>query len=166
MIELRELTPEDTGALQQIYSSESTRFLGRGPMNEAEALRYTSAAMAAAARTPRTRYVLGITVRAELLGVIKLDRDGPAATISYILRVDVWGRGYATKGVRKVLALGLGHLGLPEIRAKHHPDNPASGRVLTKSGFTPAGRVDGFETYLIQPPPPVPAVWLEAGPEQ
>ncbi|MFF7637636.1 GNAT family N-acetyltransferase [Kitasatospora sp. NPDC008050] len=157
MIELRELTPEDAEALQQIYSSESTVFLGRGPMDEAGALCYLATAMAAAAQTPRTRYILGITVRAELLGVIKLNLDAPAATVGYVLRVDAWGRGYATEGVRTILALAFGPFGLPEVRAKHHPDNAASGRVLTKSGFTPAGVVGGFETYVIRPsaPPPL-----------
>ncbi|WP_329578234.1 GNAT family N-acetyltransferase [Kitasatospora sp. NBC_01250] len=156
MIELRELTPEDAEALQQIYSSESTVFLGRGPMDEAEALRYLAAAMAAAAQRPRMRYILGIAVRAELLGVIKLNLDGPGASVSYILRVDAWGQGYATEGVRKILALAFGSLGLPEVRAKHHPDNAASGRVLTKSGFTPAGTVGGFEIYVIRPSAPLP----------
>jgi RimJ/RimL family protein N-acetyltransferase len=32
--------------------------------------------------------------------------------------------------------------GLDRLEAMHHPDNPASGRVLTKAGFTHIGTAD------------------------
>lgn len=51
-----------------------------------------------------------------------------------------WGLGYATEAGRAVLdiAQALGHA---EIRAEHYLDNPASGNVLRKLGFTATGRV-------------------------
>ncbi|MGV9267671.1 GNAT family N-acetyltransferase [Kitasatospora sp. NPDC003701] len=155
MIELRELASDDAIALRNIYGPESTRFLGRGAMDAAEARSCTRDAVAAAGQLPRTLYTLGLTRKGDLLGVVKLRLDRPAATVSYILRADVWGRGYATEGVRRILALGFDHLGLPVVHAKHHPDNPTSGRVLTKAGFTPTGRVSGFETYLARPRQPL-----------
>ncbi|WP_416873534.1 GNAT family N-acetyltransferase [Kitasatospora sp. SC0581] len=149
MIELRELRPGDEEALLRIYSAESTKYLGRAPMDADEARYRLRDITAAAAQSPRTLYVLGLDVDGDLLGVVKLHRDSPVTAISYILRADAWGRGYATEGVRRLLALAFGRLGLPEVRAKHRPENPASGRVLRKTGFTPTGERNGFKTYAL-----------------
>lgn len=157
MIELRELTPIDAQALQLIYSPESTEYLGRAPMDAPEARFHAGNAAASADQSPRTLYMLGLTAAGDLLGVVKLHLERPPATVSYILRPDAWGRGYATEGLRRLLALAFGQLGLPIVHAKHHPDNPASGRVLVKAGFTHTGRVSGFETYLTRPPRPASA---------
>jgi ribosomal-protein-alanine N-acetyltransferase len=152
VIELRELVPGDTEALECIYSEEATKYLGRAAMDTAEACSYASYAAASATQSPRTLYVLGLVVTGDLLGIVKLHLDRPVAAISYILRVDAWGRGYATEGVRKVLALAFGRLKLPEVHAKHHPDNPASGRVLRRTGFVLTGEHAGFPTYTIRAP--------------
>ncbi|MEU8923137.1 GNAT family N-acetyltransferase [Kitasatospora sp. NPDC048545] len=151
MIELRELTTADTAALQRIYSPTSTRFLGRGPMDTAEARRVTHDAAASPTRSPRTDFTLGLDLDGDLLGITRLHLDRPAAALSYILRADAWGKGHATEAVRRTLALGFDRLGLPEIHARHHPDNPASGRVLLKAGFVPTGEHAGFVTYAVQP---------------
>ncbi|MFJ3218113.1 GNAT family N-acetyltransferase [Kitasatospora sp. NPDC086801] len=100
----------------------------------------------------RSAYVLGLDLDGDLLGITKLHLDRPVAALSYILRADVWGKGHATEAVRRILALGFGRLGLTEIHAKHHPDNPASGRVLLKAGFVPTGEHAGFNTYTLRPP--------------
>ncbi|MGW7446466.1 GNAT family N-acetyltransferase [Kitasatospora sp. NPDC054795] len=154
MIELRELGPYDAKALLRIYSTESTKYLGRPPMDTDEAHHRLRDIVAAAAQSPRTLYVLGLAVDEDLVGVIKLHRHHPVAAISYILRSDAWGRGYATEGVRRLLALAFGHLGLPEVRAKHRADNPASGHVLRKAGFIPTGERSGFMTYTLVSPGP------------
>ncbi|MFE9421648.1 GNAT family N-acetyltransferase [Kitasatospora sp. NPDC006697] len=152
MIDLRELALGDTEAVLQVYSAESTKYLGRAPMDTAEASSYTRTAVSSAAESPRTVHVLGLVVDSDLVGVVKLHRDRPVAALSYIVRAAAWGRGYATEGVRKVLDLAFGHLALPEVRARHHPDNPASGRVLLKAGFVSLGERAGFLTYTIRPP--------------
>ncbi|MFF0292391.1 GNAT family N-acetyltransferase [Kitasatospora sp. NPDC004614] len=153
MIELRELATGDAEALPCIYSAEAVKYLPRAPMDAAEAQCYVRDAIAAAAQVPRTLYVLGLVVDGAIVGVVKLHRDRPVATVSYILRADAWGRGYATEGVRRILALAFDHLGLPEVRAKHHPGNPASGRVLIKAGFVPTGEQAGLPTYAVRPRP-------------
>ncbi|GAA1405209.1 GNAT family N-acetyltransferase [Kitasatospora putterlickiae] len=150
MITLRELTPEDADALQGIYSPESTRFLGRGPMSDTEARRVAGEAVAAGTRSPHTVYTLGLDLDHDLIGIIRLHLDRPVTALSYILRADTWGMGYPTDAVRRMLALGFGSLGLPEIQAKHHPGNPASGRVLLKTGFVSTGEYAGFSTYAIR----------------
>jgi ribosomal-protein-alanine N-acetyltransferase len=155
VIELRELVPGDAEALERIFSAEATKHLGRAAMNSAEARSYTSTAAVTAAQSPRTLYTLGLVVDGDLVGVVKLDLNRPVAAVSYILRADAWGRGHATEGVHRILTLAFEHLKLPEVRAKHHPDNPASGRVLRKAGFVPTGEHAGFPTYAIRPTVPV-----------
>ncbi|MDY0812630.1 GNAT family N-acetyltransferase [Kitasatospora purpeofusca] len=149
MIELRELAHGDAGAVECIYGPESVRFLGRGPMGAREAQAYVAGALAAAERRPRTLHTLGLTVDDDLLGVVKLHLDRRGAAVSYILRADVWGRGYATEGVLRIVALGTGKLGLTEFHATHHADNVASGRVLMRAGFVPTGVRAGLVTYAL-----------------
>ncbi|WP_380283650.1 GNAT family N-acetyltransferase [Kitasatospora purpeofusca] len=151
MIELRELEPDDAESVQRIYGPESVRYLGRGPMELRDAQEFVADAVAAAKQSPRTLHTLGLVVDGDLLGVLKLHLDRSAAAISYILRPDSWGRGYATEGVHSILALAFGRLGLPEVHAKHHPDNPASGRVLLKAGFVPSGEHIDCLTYVVRP---------------
>ncbi|MFE2226179.1 GNAT family N-acetyltransferase [Streptomyces kronopolitis] len=86
-------------------------------------------------------------------------RDGPAAlphrrhaTLSYLLREDSWGRGYATQAVADMLRHAFTATGLTSIGARHHPDNPASGRVLLKNGFRYRGIRDGWPAYGIHRP--------------
>ncbi len=149
MIELRELAHGDAGAVGRIYGPESVRFLDRGPMGAHEAREYVAGALASAEGRPRVKYTLGLAVDGDLLGVVKLHSDGSVAAVSYVLRADTWGRGHATEGVRRVLALGIDRFGAAAIRARHHPDNPASGRVLHRAGFVPTGVEAGFATYAL-----------------
>ncbi|CAL9319970.1 GNAT family N-acetyltransferase [Streptomyces sp. NPDC050585] len=60
-------------------------------------------------------------------------------TISYILREDSWGHGYATEAAHQVITVTFTTAGLNRLEAMHHPDNPASGRALAKAGFTRVG---------------------------
>ncbi|MFF2619733.1 GNAT family N-acetyltransferase [Kitasatospora sp. NPDC058046] len=143
------MVPGDAEALLRIYSAQSVRYLGRAPMDADEARYCLRDIIAAAAQSPRTLYVLGIDVDGDLLGIVKLHHDRPVAAVSYILRTDAWGHGYATEAVRRILALAFGHLHLPEVRAKHRPNNPASGRILLKAGFAPTSERNGFLTYAI-----------------
>jgi hypothetical protein len=58
------------------------------------------------------------------------------------------GHGYATTAVALVLDFASTALGLASVDAKHHPDNHASGRVLTKSDFTCTSRSPEAITYI------------------
>lgn len=63
--------------------------------------------------------------------------DG-AVELGYWIARDHWGRGYATEAARAVLSIARA-LRHGRIEASHFLDNPASGRVLRKLGFTPTG---------------------------
>lgn len=118
MIRLRNLVPSDVLAVQRIYSGASVTFTRGHPMTNEEA-------------------ATCVTAGDDLVGLIKLrDRAAGHATLSYILREDSWGRGYGTDAVRQVIAYAFTTTHLHRLSAKHHPGNPASGRVLSKAGFT------------------------------
>ncbi|WP_406200777.1 GNAT family N-acetyltransferase [Kitasatospora sp. NBC_01560] len=150
MIRLRELRAGDEQALQQIYSPESVRYLARNPMSEDEAKTYVSRAVLNSGQSPRTHFTVGLEAAGGLVGVAKLGIVQGAGTLSYILRPNAWGQGYATEAAGRVLALAFDVLRLPIGRAKHHPDNPASGLVLAKAGFTHIGAEGGFERYEVR----------------
>lgn len=50
-----------------------------------------------------------------------------------------WGQGFATEATRAVIAHGFQRHKVPMFTSAHFADNPASGRVLAKLGFQPAG---------------------------
>ena len=76
----------------------------------------------------------------ELIGAAGLGRrpDGPIE-LGYWIARRWWNRGYATEAAEAVIGIARDGLRLPRLRAGHFLDNPASGRVLEKLGFRPAG---------------------------
>jgi [ribosomal protein S5]-alanine N-acetyltransferase len=54
------------------------------------------------------------------------------------------GRGYAFEVARAVTRFAFADVGLSQLRAGHAHDNPASGRVLAKLGFSPLDTVQRF----------------------
>jgi len=60
------------------------------------------------------------------------------------LAPEAWGRGYATEAGQAVLAIARDTMRLKRLRARHHAENPASGRVLRKLGFVETGRSRTF----------------------
>ena len=76
----------------------------------------------------------------KLIGTIGLvpdiSRNFPnSRMIGYSLSKTYWGNGYMTESVLAVLYYGFSVMGLDLISANCYPDNPASKRVLEKSGF-------------------------------
>ncbi|MFF4648189.1 GNAT family N-acetyltransferase [Streptomyces sp. NPDC001389] len=141
-VTLRDLVPEDAPSIQRIYSGKSVAFTTGKPITIEEA---------AAKISSWGRCAFGITVHGDLIGVVKIhSRTESTGSISYILREDSWGRGYATDAVRQITDFAFNSVGLERLEAKHHPGNPASGRVLVKAGFAPTGRQDNFLTYAKQ----------------
>lgn len=77
-----------------------------------------------------------------LVGAVGLGRrpDGEIELGYWIARPH-WGLGFATEATRAVVAIARDSLRLPRLHAGHFIDNPASGRVLRKIGFEPAGGI-------------------------
>ena len=150
MISLRELTLADALAVQLIYSDASVRYLPRAAMTAESAASWLADQVIERRAAPGALHCFGIDHADDLVGVIKLRTNRTSAALSYILRHDVWGRGYATTAVALAIDFASSALGLASVEAKHHPDNHASGRVLIKSGFTCTGRSGVAVTYIRQ----------------
>jgi len=73
-----------------------------------------------------------------LIGSAGLGTQGDDVELGYWIARNHWGQGYATEAVRAVLRLAAA-LGHRRIVAQHFTDNPASARVLLKTGFRPTG---------------------------
>lgn len=76
-----------------------------------------------------------------LVGGIGLHADNGDHELGYWLTPDAWGRGYATEAGHAVVAIARETLRLPRLRSSYLVGNQASGRVLTKLGFGPTGRM-------------------------
>ncbi|GHJ97716.1 hypothetical protein SNE510_72350 [Streptomyces sp. NE5-10] len=159
MVTLRALTLDDAPALTRVYSGASIRHTTGQPLTLDQAHEKIRAALARGAEPPQAQWSWGIVTADELIGLIALRRRTPTmATISYILREDSWGYGYATHAADQVVSVAFTTAGLTRLEAMHHPDNPASGRVLTKAGFTRVGTTDrntdhgttAYELYALE----------------
>ncbi|MBM3574019.1 MAG: GNAT family N-acetyltransferase, partial [Alphaproteobacteria bacterium] len=62
-----------------------------------------------------------------------------------------WGQGFASEAVARVVAFAFDDLGLDRLAANAHIDNPASGRVLEKAGFSVIGRGVGPSAVFGRP---------------
>ncbi|MCX0244349.1 GNAT family N-acetyltransferase [Streptomyces drozdowiczii] len=148
MVTLRALRPDDARALTRVYSGASIRHTTGKPLTLDQAHEKIRTALDRAVETPRAQWSWGILTAHEMIGVISLRRrTRTMGTISYILREDTWGHGHATRAVQQVVSIAFTTAGLDRLEAMHHPDNPASGRVLTKAGFTRIGTSDRQTDY-------------------
>ena len=88
----------------------------------------------------------------ELMGdcTLAFDEDHDAWELSYGLRRDRWGKGYATEAARACLRHGFDELGLQRIVADlTDPENWRSLHVLQKCGFVRAGGTDAHPVYEV-----------------
>jgi RimJ/RimL family protein N-acetyltransferase len=93
-------------------------------------------------RAAGTDFVFAVTAGGEVVGACGLHsvRDVPRrAELGYWIGRPYWGRGYASAAARQAVAWGFGELGLEEIHSSALERNPASRRVLGRTGFRPTG---------------------------
>lgn len=86
----------------------------------------------------RSLVCFAITQRedSQLVGAISLiDIQPTQAEVGYWIGVDYWNKGYGTEATRTITQFGFEELKLKQLVAKHLTRNPASGKVLEKSGF-------------------------------
>lgn len=148
---LRELRPEDAGALHRIMRQERvTRNLARWthPITVAQVAdhirdtRFTGA----------PPFLAGITRRGRLIGIIGIGRDGD---FGYAIDPDRWGKGYATEAAAGLLSALRDRYGVSSVAADHFADNPASGEVLMKLGFKRVGEGLLSSAARLEPAPGV-----------
>lgn len=93
-----------------------------------------------------TAYVLMITTPEDgVMGCIGLDlKPMDVWEIGYWLGKPWWGQGYITEAATAVMDWAENTMSIDKFASGHFVDNPASGRVLEKLGFTPVGEVELF----------------------
>ena len=87
-------------------------------------------------------YQFTILFENEIAGFIVLENpsaDKRRYDIGFYLGKKFWGKGIATEAVKQACAFGFTKLSLYRIQADNDSDNPASGKVLEKAGFTLEG---------------------------
>lgn len=136
---LRPGWPEDAPALARAIDHEAVvRNLSRAPWP------YSIEAAETFLRAwPDTRFLVfeHQAGSVALIGCIGIEAVGEEAhELGYWFTPAAWSKGYATEAGRGVLAAARA-AGIRRITSRHAIDNPASGRVLHKLGFTPTGRV-------------------------
>ena len=65
--------------------------------------------------------------------------EGGNCAIGYSIGEEYWGKGYATAGARAIISMARAHGYTGTLYADYAKDNPASGRVLEKLGFSIVG---------------------------
>jgi [ribosomal protein S5]-alanine N-acetyltransferase len=92
-------------------------------------------------RDAGTAHRFVIECEGRMIGTCDVDEiaDG-TGDLGYWLDEAEWGRGYATEAARAVMAFSFGPLALTRLTSGHAADNPSSGRILTKLGFTRTGQ--------------------------
>ena len=86
------------------------------------------------------RFLITRASDAAVVGCIGIDPNEGEVELGYWIARAHWGYGYATEAGEAVLGIARS-LGHQRLQASHFLDNPASGRVLQKLGFTATGRV-------------------------
>ncbi len=82
----------------------------------------------------------------ELIGSVRLHINPAEKTceLGYWIAEPHWGKGYATEAAAFLVEHAFAVLKFLEIIADYNTDNPASGRVLQRLGFSEIGRGEDF----------------------
>jgi ribosomal-protein-alanine N-acetyltransferase len=142
MLRLRDYRPDDAEAVQRFASDpEVVEHLPFGPNELADTKAFLRRAIESAQAVPRRSFEVALTDRAtgELVGGIRLGVQSDVhrdASIGYILRRDLWGKGLVTEAASALVAFGFTQLGMHRIWATCAVDNIGSRRVLEKLGMT------------------------------
>ena len=106
---------------------------------------------------PLGRWGIELKSNDQFIGTIDLHKIDPIlkkAAIGYIINQKYWNQGLTTEANRAVIELAFEKIGMNKLTALHDKDNPASGKVMEKSGMRfsyeePYARMDNKEAGRI-----------------
>lgn len=139
---LRPLEAGDASSLTALLSDyDVVKNLSRSPYPycESDAREFLDRIAASRASGEGFTFAIVRKTGGVLMGVFGLDLKMGRFELGYWLGKSFWGCGYATEAARKVLSFAFRELKVLEVAAGWFYDNPASGRVLEKLGFTLTG---------------------------
>jgi RimJ/RimL family protein N-acetyltransferase len=138
-LRLREQTEADHLAANEYESdAEVVRYQSHPVRTPAESLAYIRRVIAEQAETPRRLYDLAIELDGRMVGRVGLSiarSDDGEAALWYVLRRDLWGRGFAVEAARALLDFGFRELALHRVFVDTDPRNAGSIRVAEKLGM-------------------------------
>jgi RimJ/RimL family protein N-acetyltransferase len=96
------------------------------------------------------RHAIALADRPDaLIGTVGI--GGTPVSTAYFLDPDYWGKGYATEALSAFLAAVIPRFSIETVTAGHFVDNPVSGAVLRKVGFTLVGEEPGRSAARLEP---------------
>ena len=135
-LHLRPVTLEDAPAMFEYASDEAvTRYTF--PTNQSLEETKNNIAQFYLAN-PLGRWGIELKSTGEFIGTIdlhKMDTVLKKAAIGYIINQKYWNQGLTTEANRAVIKLAFEEIGMNKLTALHDKDNPASGKVMDKSGM-------------------------------
>lgn len=78
------------------------------------------------------------------IGVVELNETHESCNIGYCIGRKFWGRGITTEAFKGIIEYLFNEVGFERIEAYHHTSNPASGKVMIKSGLKYEGTLRHF----------------------
>ena len=136
---LRPSWPEDAHELYQAIADEGiVRNLARAPWPYTEQDAAIFTALEHLDKYPTFRRTDGAP---RLVGACGLGETDGKAELGYWIGRPYWGLGYASEAAKAVVAVAKA-IGHERLVAGHFTDNPASGRVLRKLGFSATGKTE------------------------
>ncbi|MEQ9519581.1 MAG: GNAT family N-acetyltransferase [Parvibaculum sp.] len=91
-------------------------------------------------REAGTDWPFAIETKNGLVGTIGIHQSGSdTMELGYWIGEPYWGKGITSEAARVLINFSFDILNLETLASNHYADNPASGRILTKSGFEKTG---------------------------
>ena len=159
---LRELTPADAPQIQKMAADKRVSDMTASipyPYPENAAVEWI--AKHVGDWQEMKSLTLGVdALESGLIGAISMEfQQDDKAEIAYWIGVDYWGKGFATEVVKCMVDYGLKQRNLSLIQARVLSRNPASGKVLLKSGFVKkdtserscGSKFESIDYFRIQP---------------
>jgi [ribosomal protein S5]-alanine N-acetyltransferase len=98
-------------------------------------------------------YMWAIVFENELIGLVcgnEINEDIKSICIGYCITRSCWNKGIATEATKALIKYFF-NIGFNRVFSYHNPLNPASGRVMQKSGMVFEGRIRGGSTFAGEP---------------
>ena len=140
---LRRFTLDDAQPMFDCWANDErvTRYITWNPHGEVAVTKYILG-MWCLDYDKENHYQWAIELDGKLVGsisVVAYDDNSERAEIGYCMGFDYWGRGIMTEAVKAVVDFLFTDVGCNRIEIVQHIENPASGRVAQKCGFTKEG---------------------------
>lgn len=137
---LRKFKIDDAEAMFNNWASdkETTKYVSFNPHKNIEETRAIISNWINEYEKGNYNWVVELKDTNEIIGnisVLEISEKHNNCEIGYVYGSKYWGKGYGTEALRKVIYYLLVECKFHLIEAKYHSSNPASGRIMEKSGM-------------------------------